>query len=197
MVGSDPLLAASASGPGPAPQLLAAGMAATAPATALANMAAASGAPQDKLTPAVGSRGWDQALGQRVVWMVNGAEQSASLSLNPPDLGPLQVVLNVSQGQATASFTAAQPEVRQALEAAMPRLRDMLADAGINLGQTSVGAGTTQQQQQQQSSFAQHAASQRDSVQNRTDSDARIGAMDRIATPARRAGRDGMVDTFA
>ncbi len=95
----------------------------------------------ERLTPRVGTPAWDQAVGQKVVWMVAGAQQSASLTLNPPDLGPLQVVLNVSNGQADASFYAAQPEVRQALEAALPKLRDMMNEAGVALGQASVSAG--------------------------------------------------------
>ncbi|MDB5838387.1 MAG: putative flagellar hook-length control protein FliK [Herminiimonas sp.] len=105
------------------------------------------GAPE-RLTPQVGTPAWDQALGQKVVWMVAGAEQSASLTLNPPDLGPVQVVLNVSNNQATATFTAAQLEVRQALEAALPKLREMLGDAGIQLGQASVNSGAPDQQRE-------------------------------------------------
>lgn len=100
----------------------------------------------ERLTPRVGTPAWDQALGQKVVWMVGGEMQSASLTLNPPDLGPLQVVLNVSNSQANATFIAAQPEVRQALEAALPKLRDMLGEAGIQLGQASINSGTPNQQ---------------------------------------------------
>jgi flagellar hook-length control protein FliK len=187
----DALLAANGPGAAPAPIALA-GAAAAAAATG--TIAAASGASRDKLTPTVGRNGWDQALGQRVVWMVSGGEQSASLSLNPPDLGPLQVVLNISQGHATASFTAAQPEVRQALEAAMPRLREMLGEAGINLGQANVSAGTPQQQQ---GGFAQQSPSPRDTGPGGPNTDNRIGGVERVVAPARRAGRDGMVDTFA
>src|SRR5690606_6787543 len=101
--------------------------------------------PTPRLTPPVGTPGWDQALGQRVVWMAGNGQHSASLILNPPELGPLQVVLNVADSQATASFFAAQPEVRQALEAAMPRLRDMLGAAGIELGQANVSDSGQQQ----------------------------------------------------
>jgi flagellar hook-length control protein FliK len=104
------------------------------------------GAHVDTLTPHVGTPAWDHALGQKVVWMAAGAEQTASLTLNPPDLGPMQIVINVSNAQADASFTAAQPEVRQALEAAMPKLKEMLQEAGISLGQTSVNAGSPNQQ---------------------------------------------------
>jgi flagellar hook-length control protein FliK len=87
--------------------------------------------------------------------MVAGAEQSASLTLNPPDLGPLQVVLNISNSTANATFVAAQPEVRQALEAAMPRLRDMLGDAGIQLGQATVSSGMQQNQDNTQAQASQ------------------------------------------
>lgn len=114
---------------------------------ASASFAAQAGASaSDKLTPPVGTPAWDQALGNKVVWMAGTTVQTASLSLNPPDLGPLQVVLNVSNSQATATFSAAQPEVRQALEAAMPRLRDMMQEAGIQLGEATVDAGTSNRQ---------------------------------------------------
>lgn len=97
----------------------------------------------DRIAPRVASSGWNQAIGQKVVWMVGNDQQSASLTLNPPDLGPLQVVISVSESTATANFVSAHPEVRQALEAAMPRLREMLGEAGIQLGQAQVGAGTS------------------------------------------------------
>lgn len=102
--------------------------------------------PMERLSPPVGSPGWDQALGQKVVWMVAGGLQSASMTLNPPDLGPLQVVVSVTNDQANATFTAAQPEVRQALEAAMPRLREMMSEAGIQLGSATVSTGLPNQQ---------------------------------------------------
>ncbi|MBH1985156.1 MAG: flagellar hook-length control protein FliK, partial [Burkholderiales bacterium] len=100
----------------------------------------------DKLTGRVGTPAWDQQLGQKVVWMAAGGDQSATLTLNPPDLGPVQVVLTVTNDQADAAFMSAQPEVRQALEAAMPRLREMMSEAGIAFGSATVSAGTPEQQ---------------------------------------------------
>ena len=91
-------------------------------------------------------------------------------------------------------FFAAQPEVRQALEAAMPKLREMLGDAGVTLGQTSVSSGQPQQQQ----------ASDRRTSEPRTSGAGTIGAAGPIetanvtSTTARRiTGGYGMVDTFA
>ena len=167
---------------------------AVAPATALATLQAATQtvhaptAHVDRLTPAVGTPAWDQALGQKIVWMAQGGEQSASLTMNPPDLGPMQVVLSVSNNQATVDFMAAQPEVRQALEAALPRLRDMMSESGIQLGQANVSAGGQQQ-------FAGADGGGRSGGRGTGD---HAGA----EAPQQRQGvvriaRDGAVDTFA
>jgi flagellar hook-length control protein FliK len=141
------------------------------------------------LTPPVGTQAWDQAVGQKVVWMVAGAQQSASLTLNPPDLGPMQIVLSVSNSQANATFVAAQPEVRQALEAALPKLREMLGEAGIQLGQANISAGTPQHG----NGSEQHGkTSSRNIAQNET-TDPTIPAQRQTVI---RQGL-GMVDTFA
>ncbi len=88
----------------------------------------------------MGQRGWDQAVSQQVSWLVRDQLQSANLSLNPPHLGPIQVTLQLDQQQATVQFVSAAPEVRQALQDALPALRAMLGEAGIALGQADVGS---------------------------------------------------------
>ncbi len=156
---------------------------------ALQQLSETSAVQSNKLAPQVGSPDWNQALGQKVVWMVQGAQQTATLTLNPPDLGPMQVTLNVSNNQATANFTAHQPEVRHALEAAMPRLREMLNDAGIQLGQSNVSAGT----QNQQNAFSEQRQGGRQSGQN-SNSTEPVVHVSHVPVPS--AG-NGIVDTFA
>lgn len=144
----------------------------------------------DKITPQVGSANWDQAVGQKVVWMVAGGQQNASLTLNPPDLGPMQVVLNVTNSHATVTFTAAQPEVRHALENAMPKLREMLGDAGIQLGQASINSGSAQQQN----------APAQQTLQNSRQLDAGTDSIETTISSTRTAPTAvgiGLVDTFA
>ena len=124
------------------PATLAAASAATgANAPELAKVAT----PTTTLYSRVGTPAWDQQLGQKVIFMAAGGEQSATMELNPPDLGPLQVVLSVNKDQATAAFTSAAPEVRQALEAALPKLREMMGEAGIALANATVSSGAEQQ----------------------------------------------------
>lgn len=90
--------------------------------------------------PKVGTPGWDGALGQRVVWMATRQQQVAEMHLNPPNLGPLEVRLTISNDQASAQFVSHHPAVREAIEAALPRLREMLAESGITLGNVQVGS---------------------------------------------------------
>lgn len=98
----------------------------------------------------VGAAGWGQEVGNRLVWMSSSTNSHAELVLTPPQMGRVEVSLSVTGDQATATFVSTNPLVREALEAAMPRLREILADAGIQLGQTQVGAENARQSAQQE-----------------------------------------------
>ena len=90
----------------------------------------------------VGSAPWGQELGQQMLMAVDGKLQTATLHLNPPQLGPLEVQLQMQGGQVNAQFASPHQAVRQAVESALPQLHDMFAGAGIQLGQASVGTGS-------------------------------------------------------
>lgn len=118
---------------------------------------AAATAPPPQTGPAAGSQPvlpvatplhsphWPHEVKDKLVWMVNRQEQRAELVLNPPQLGRIEVSLNITQEQTHAHFVAANPEARAALENALPRLREMFAEAGLSLGQAQVGAESQQQ----------------------------------------------------
>ena len=104
----------------------------------------AEGTGASALSPRVGSPEWGPALSDRVVWMVEGEVKQADLRLNPPELGPLEVRISMVDDEARITFTASHPQVREAVEAALPRLRDMLGGSGVQLLQVDVsghGAG--------------------------------------------------------
>lgn len=138
-----------------------------------------------------GKSGWDQAISQKVVWMVGAGEQSATLTLNPPDLGPLQVVIHVHNDQADATFISDNTEVRQALEDGMSNLRDKMSESGIQLGQANVSSGGQSQQAFQQATQNRLAAQQNNSTSASTVAEVASSA----ATAVRVA--NGLVDTFA
>ncbi|EHQ51967.1 Flagellar hook-length control protein-like protein [Ectothiorhodospira sp. PHS-1] len=81
---------------------------------------------------------WGQAVGSRVLWMVNQNMQGAELRLSPPHLGPLEVRITMEGDRANIQFLAHHPQAREALDAAMPRLREMFADSGVQLGDVDV-----------------------------------------------------------
>jgi flagellar hook-length control protein FliK len=143
-----------------------------------------------RLAPAVGTPAWGQALGDKIVWMATAAQQTATLTLNPPNMGPLQIVVNVSNEQATASFFSAQPEVRQALEAAFPRLKEMMNEAGIQLGQATVSADTPRQD------APAHRQGQAIASPFHGTDDPAATALLTGQVPVQQSGR-GLVDTFA
>lgn len=89
---------------------------------------------------------WVGDFGQKIVWLASNNKQAAQLTLNPPQMGPIEISLNLDKGSATASFFSANSEVRDAIETALPRLREMFANAGISLGQTNVSAESFRQQ---------------------------------------------------
>jgi len=130
----------------------------------------------------VGARGWDAEVGQKVVWMVNRAESRAELTLTPPHMGKVDVTLTMSGDQTNASFVAASPAAREALEQALPRLREILADAGITLGQTSVNAESPRNGREQETLEAR--------------GETRRGEVPAAAPQWTRRG-NGLVDTFA
>jgi len=93
---------------------------------------------------AVSDPAWGAALGERLIWMAKGDHQMAELKISPPNLGPLEVRLNINHDQASVSFVSHHAAVRDAIESAIPRLREMLAEQSINLVQADVGSGRQQ-----------------------------------------------------
>jgi flagellar hook-length control protein FliK len=80
-----------------------------------------------------------QELSQRVVLLTRGGVQTAQISLQPPDLGPVGVSIQLHGHQAALTFTAAHEATRNALEAALPRLREAFAASGLQLSDATVG----------------------------------------------------------
>lgn len=108
--------------------------------TAGVGVARTESAPLQQLPVAtpVGQRAWAEDVGTKLTWMVGRGESRAELVLTPPSMGKLGVSIHINGDQTTAHFVAATPAAREALEQAMPRLREMLQQSGINLGQTDV-----------------------------------------------------------
>ena len=85
-----------------------------------------------------------QQLAEKIRWMVNGRQSMA-------EMGSMQIRLNVSGDSASVSFVVQSQHAKEMLADAMPRLRDMFSEQGIDLGESFVSQQQTGEQGEQQS----------------------------------------------
>ena len=138
----------------------------------------------------VGQPKWGGEFAQKVVWLSSQQHQVAEIRLNPAHLGPVEVTLSITQDQATAQFSSPHLAVREAIEQALPRLREMMAENGITLGNVMVGSDSFQQDNRQQQAY--HSAKDTNNM-----ADARpetVGQIETTVVPSRHLG---MVNTYA
>ncbi|MDP3512007.1 MAG: flagellar hook-length control protein FliK [Sulfuritalea sp.] len=138
----------------------------------------------------LGRAGWQDEVGQKLTWMAGTNRQQADLVLNPPQLGRIEVTMRFEGDQLSASFASPHAAVRESLENSMVRLREVLADAGITLAHTHVGA------ESRHDSKFMHPGHQ-DRPADRGDAQlATLPGAEMEIAPTWRSGR-GMVDLFA
>lgn len=93
---------------------------------------------------------WAPAMGSRILTMVADNVQQAEIHLDPPELGSLEIKLQVNQDQASVQVQAQNPQVRDVLEANAQRLREALAEQGLELAGFDVSQQQTNQEGQSQ-----------------------------------------------
>lgn len=90
---------------------------------------------------------WNKEMGERVIWMHKQEIPSAELRLNPKHLGPITIKVNVSQDQTTVTFNVQHAAVKEAIEAALPKLREMFSAQQLNLAEVNVSQENSGQRQ--------------------------------------------------
>lgn len=90
----------------------------------------------------VGTPRWTRDIHQNISLLVQSRTSVAELRLTPADMGPIQIRIDFSSSQPNVSISVQQADTRNALDAALPRLRDMLAESGVTLGGASVEQGS-------------------------------------------------------
>ena len=83
---------------------------------------------------------WSKQMTQQVSFMLQGGVQKAEIKLNPAHLGPMEIKLSINDDKASIQFVAQHAPVRDALDQAMPRLREMLEQQGLNLADVDVSS---------------------------------------------------------
>lgn len=105
-----------------------------------ANTTHTGGTPRMTLTVPVSSPAWGDAFSDRMALAVQNRQPVAELHLNPPNLGPVEIQVSMNGDQASLSFFSPHAPVREAIQSAMPRLTEALAESGVSLGNVFVGA---------------------------------------------------------
>lgn len=154
-----------------------------APAPALINAPALPAAP---IATSPHQPGFASEFGDRVMLMAHGQVKSAQIALNPGELGPVDVRLELRGQEANLVLSALHPGTRAALEDALPRLREMFAAQGLALADAQVDSGS------------RDGSQQAGEGQRRSGDGAPSGLADGAsATPAAVQRPRGLVDTFA
>jgi hypothetical protein len=144
---------------------------------------------------------WNQEMGERIVWMNNQGISSAEIKMNPQNMGPITVRIDMNQDQATIAFTAQNSDVRTALEASIPKLREMLNSQNVNLADVNVSqqssTSTNSDSNRSQQQAAQMAADASANGQGNRQNNPEVGADGNTIRQTGANGEEIAVDDFA
>uniref|UniRef100_UPI00261EC44E flagellar hook-length control protein FliK n=1 Tax=uncultured Paenalcaligenes sp. TaxID=1588925 RepID=UPI00261EC44E len=125
----------------------------------------------------------------------NPGLQTAEIRLDPPELGPLRIVLSVTESVANAMIFAAHAQTRLTVEQALPQLQQQLAQAGLSLGEANVSdQGFSAQSEQHADKNPNKPATFSLTGTNQSDDNSGLLAS---ATDTQRVDSNAIIDTFA
>lgn len=113
-------------------------------------------------TIAIFRKDFSEAVKDKVMLMISQKLQQFDITLDPPELGNMQVRVNLQGEQATVNFVVQNQQAKEALDQNMYKLRDMLAEQGVDVGDANV------EQQSNQSDNKETAGSQHRQIETNT-----------------------------
>lgn len=128
---------------------------------------------------------WEANLGSRLQMMIGQNVQAAEIRLDPPELGTLDIKIKITNDVASVNITSAHTQVREALETAVPRLREMFAESGVSLGDVNV----------HQESFAQQENSEEEQANYGQSTE--LDQDEELMTSSRKIVSDSLLDIYA
>ncbi len=127
---------------------------------------------------------WAEPLAERLAGLATRGANTAEIRLHPPSLGQLEVRITLTNDQATLFVASANPEVREALQQALPRLDNLLNGLGIELADSEIA-------ERQNERFQSDADSQQGGQSGRGGDSAESAGTERASD------RLGLLDTWA
>lgn len=140
--------------------------------------------------PSLTTAGHPDAVADQVNWSLRQGLQQVELRLHPEKLGRVDIHMRLDGDQVSLQVVASTAAGRDTVEAGLHRLRDMLAEQGLNLAQSDVSDGS-----------AHARPDHRDRETGPANPIGMTGAADGetpgAAPLAASAGSRGLLDTFA
>lgn len=124
-------------------------------------------------------------LGNQVLWQARVGNQQAEIRLDPPELGPIEVRISQKDSETHLHFVVGHQATREQLEQAMPRLRELFGQGGLQLGQVAVEQGQRE------------TASGRDQQASASGSGSGNGGRDEPAAAVTRPVSTSLIDAYA
>ena len=140
------------------------------------------------LTKNADSAEWGKGIGERVNWMINQKLNSATIRIDPPHLGNLDVVVKVTDDVTTISIQTQHAQTRDLVDASAHRLRDFMQESGFQ----NVNVDVSQRQEQQQARSQQPSVSESPSEENPSENEKAAEEENYQQV----ISGDGLVDTF-
>lgn len=137
----------------------------------------------------LGQNAWETNFGSRLQMMVGQKIQTAEIRLDPPELGALDIKIKVNNDIASVNITSPHSQVREALESAVPRLREMFAESGISLGDVNV--------RQESHTEQQYSADDGDAARSGSGLSKEEEAISEPATLSRLTSSNNLLDIYA
>lgn len=139
-----------------------------------------------------GQQAWGDTLMERITMNVAKDIKQVTIHLDPPELGSLELKMQVKEDQQTQVHVHVQnPQVKEALESSAQRLRDMLANQGLELAEFDVQADTGRGDQ-----FAGSDDPQHHNQGESQDSDTLQNVTEEMQVEIPKAKNNNILDTF-
>jgi flagellar hook-length control protein FliK len=132
---------------------------------------------------------WSNGLSERINWMINQKQNTATIRLDPPALGKLDVQIKIVDEATMITIQAQTAQTRDLIDSASIRLRDFLQESGYQ----NVNVDVSQRQDQQQARSQAPANGNPDQDENSGQEQA---AEHQQQQDSYFSG-EGLVDTFA
>jgi len=111
--------------------------------------------PQLSIGERLGQPAWAQGMSKQIVWMTNQNISSAEIRLNPAHLGPIEVRIDIRDEVIHVALSSRHAVVREAMETALPKLREMFDNNGMNLADADISHQSFAEQREQNTSDSQ------------------------------------------